>query len=65
MCLFGGKIGWMENFGEKMEEKNFGGCLVEGRGGKKNWWGLGVFSPGPPKCSLQNGEKTEWEEFDK
>ena len=22
-CLFGGEIGWMENFGEKMEMKTF------------------------------------------
>ena len=55
-----GKL-WRENGNENF----FGGCLVGGRGGGGNWWSLGVLSPGPPKWSLQNGEKTEWEELDK
>ena len=36
MCLFGGEIGWMENFGEKMGMKTFlVGVLLEGGEGKK------------------------------
>ena len=52
---------WKENG----KESFFGGCLVEGRGGKK----IGeaqVFSPRAyQNASFQNGEKTKWEEFNK
>ena len=27
VCLFGGEIGWMENFGEKMGRKTFLECI--------------------------------------
>ena len=61
MCLFECEIGWMENFGEKMGRKTFLECVWLGRNGKYKWWGLGVFSPDPPKCFFpKNGEKTKW-----
>ena len=35
MCLFGGEIGWMENFGEKMGRKTFLKCVwLDGEEGK-------------------------------
>ena len=36
VCLFGGEIGWMENFGKKMRKKTFlvGVWLEEGEGKK-------------------------------
>ena len=45
VCLVGGKIWWMENFGEKMGRRIF--LSVFGWVGRKKnkWWGLGVFSP--------------------
>ena len=48
VCLFGGEIGWMENFEEKIGRETFLECV----------WGLGVFFPSPPKSSPKNGEKT-------
>ena len=42
-------FGWVD-FREDGKKKNFGECLVEGKGGKKNWWGSGVYSPDKPKC---------------
>ena len=59
MCLFGGEIGWMENFGEKMGRKTFlVGVLLEGGEGK-NFVGSRYFLFRPTKMfSLQNGEKT-------
>ena len=50
--MFGGEIGSMENFREKMGRKTF--LSVFGwMGRKKNkWWGLGVFSLDPPKSFL-------------
>ena len=55
--MFGGKIGWMENFGEKMKGKLF--WHVFGWIGRKEnkWWGPGVFSLGPPKCFLSKMER--------
>ena len=29
-------------------------CLIREENGKENWWGPGVFSPGPPNCNLPN-----------
>ena len=50
---------------ESGKENFFGGCLVGGRGGKK-LVGPRCFLFGPIKMfSLQNGEKTEWGEFDR
>ena len=37
---------------KKRRENIFGGCLIGERGGKKNWWGLGLFFPGSPICFL-------------
>ena len=49
----------MENFREKMGMKTFW-SVFGWVGRKKNkLWDSGVFSPSPPKSSLQNGEKTE------
>ena len=55
--LFGGEIGWMKNFGEKMGRKTF--LSVFGWVGRKEnkWWGLGIFSPDPPKSFLHKMEK--------
>ena len=60
VCLFGGEIGWTENFREEMEMKTFFvGVWLEGGEGKKID-GAQVFSPRPTKMfSLQNGEKTK------
>ena len=66
MYLFGGEIGWIENFGENMGMKAFlvGVWLEEGEG--KKLVGPKYFLPEPIKTfSLQNGEKTKWEEFNK
>ena len=55
MCLFGGEIGWMENFREKMGRKTFLECVWLGKENK--WWGPSVFSSGPPKSFLRKMEK--------
>ena len=59
MFLFEGEIGWMKNFREKMGMKTF--LTVLGWVGSKEnkLWGPCIFSLGPPKSFLQNGEKTE------
>ena len=45
MCLFGGEIGWMKNFREKMGRKTFlVGVWLE-RGDEKKLVGLGCFLP--------------------
>ena len=54
VCLFGGEIGWMENFGKKMGRETFLECVWLGGEDKTKWWGPCVFFPGPPKSSLQN-----------
>ena len=59
VCLFGGKIGWMENFGKKMGRETVLECVWLGGEDKTKWWDPCVFSPDPPKSSLQNWEKTE------
>ena len=57
MCLFGGETRRMENFGEKIGGKTFLECVwMSGEKGNK-WWGLGIFSPGPPKCFLSKMER--------
>ena len=57
MCLFGGEIGWMKNFGEKMGKKTF--LSVFGWVGRKEnkWWGSGIFFSGPPKSFLPKMER--------
>ena len=57
VCLFGGKIWWMENFGEKMGMKTF--LSMFGLVGRKEnkWWGLGVFSLDPSKIFLSKIER--------
>ena len=59
MILFGGEIGWMKNFREKIGMKTF--LTVLGWVGSKEnkLWGPCIFSLDPPKSSLQNGEKTK------
>ena len=66
MFLFGGEIRWMENFGKKIGRKFFlVGIWLEGGEGK-NLVEHRCFLFRPTKMfSLQNGEKTEWEEFDR
>ena len=57
MCLFGGEIGWMENFGEKMGRKTFLECVwLSVKEGNK-WWGLDIFSLDQPKSFLFKMEK--------
>ena len=57
MCLFGGKIEWMKNFGEKLGSKTFF-SVFGWVGSKENkWWGLGIFSLGPPKSFLSKIER--------
>ena len=57
VCLFGGEIGWMENFREKMGRKTF--LSVFGWVGRKEnkGWSLGVFSSGPPRSFLSKIER--------
>ena len=52
VCLFGGEIEWVENFGEKMGRKTF--LSVFGWVGRKEnkWWGPNDFSSDPPKNFL-------------
>ena len=64
VCLFGGEIGRMENFGEKIEKKmNF--CVIWFREGeRKLLCGAQVFSNGPtklfsPKWRENRGENVE------
>ena len=59
MCLFGGKIRWMENFEEKMRRKSFWSVFGWVEMKKNKWWSFSVFSPVPSKNSLRNEEKTE------
>ena len=59
MCLFGGEIGWIENFREKMENKTFLECVWLGGKEENKWLGLSVFSLSLLKSSLKNWEKIE------
>ena len=59
MYLFEDEIGWMENFEEKMERKTFWSVFGWVGREENKWWGPSVFSSGPQKFSLQNGEKIE------
>ena len=53
VCLVGVKSGWMENIGEKSGEKTVEVVVwLGGERERENWWGPGVFSPGPPKINL-------------
>ena len=45
VCLFGGKIGWMENVGKKMEKKIFFRVCLVGWEGRKINSRTRVFSP--------------------
>ena len=49
----------MENFREKMGMKTFWSVFGWVERKKNKLWDPVVFSPSPPKSSLQNGEKTE------
>ena len=66
VCLFGGELGRMENFREKMRRKTFlvGVCL-EGGKGKKLVGSRCFLSRLLKMFFLQNREKIEWEEFDR
>ena len=44
MCLFGGEIWWMENFGEKMRRKTFWSVFDWAERKENKWWDH-VFSP--------------------
>ena len=62
--MFGGEIGYMKNFGEKMGIKTFlvGVWLEEGEG--KKLVGLRCFlSKFIKMFFLQNGEEIQWKEF--
>ena len=62
MCLFGGEIGQMENFEEKMGRKTFW-SVFSWVGRKENkCWGSSVFSLGPPKNFLSKIERKLREE---
>ena len=52
VCLFGGGIRWMKNFGEKIGRKTF--WSVFGWVGRKEnkFWNPGIFSPDPPKSFI-------------
>ena len=53
--LFGGEIGWIENFREKIGRKFFLQCVWLGGEKKKKMVGSKCFLPGPTKkLSLQN-----------
>ena len=49
MCLFGGEIKWIENFGEKMRWKTFLSMFGWVRRKENKLWSPGIFSPSPPK----------------
>ena len=57
--MFGGEIGRMKNFREKKGMKTFWSVFGWVERKKNKLWDPVVFSPSPPKSSLQNGEKTE------
>ena len=57
VCLFGGEIGRMENFGEKIEKK-MNLCVIWFRKGeRKLLCGAQVFSYGPTKTFLSKMER--------
>ena len=55
--MFGDKIGWMENFEEKMGRKLFWSIFGWMGRNENKWWGPGVFFPGLPKSFLPKIEK--------
>jgi len=57
VCLFEGKIEWMENFGEKIERKSFLSVFDWMEKKENKWWGLGVFFSNPSKSFLLKIER--------
>ena len=57
MCFFGGEIGWMEKFGEKMERKTFLSVFGWVEMKENKWWDLGVFFLDPLKSFLPKSER--------
>ena len=57
MCSFGGEIGWIENYGEKIGRKTFWNMFGWVGRMENKWWGSGFFSPDPPKCFLPKMER--------
>ena len=57
MCFFGGEIGWMEKFGEKMERKTFLSVFGWVEMKENKGWNLCVFFPGPLKSFLPKMER--------
>ena len=57
MYLFGGEIGWMEKFGEKMERKTFLSVFGWVEMKENKGWNLSVFFPGPLKSFLPKMER--------
>ena len=63
--LFGGEIGWMENFWEKMGRKTFLKCVWLGREERKKMVGPECFLSRPSKkFSPKNGDKTVRRKWD-
>ena len=60
--LFGGEIGWIENFKEKIGKKIFWSVFDWVRRKETKWWSVGVFSP-CPQFYFENGEKTKKKMF--
>ena len=57
MCLFGGEIGWMENFEEKMGRKTFLSVFSWVGRNENKQWGSCVFSLGLSKSFLPKMER--------
>ena len=55
--MFGGEIGWMEKFGEKMERKTFLSVFGWVEMKENKGWNLCVFFPGPLKSFLPKMER--------
>ena len=62
VCLFGGEIGWIENFEKKIGRKTFLKCVWLGGKKEKKWWSSVVFSPSPSKSCLPKMERQLKEE---
>ena len=60
--LFGGEIGWIENFKEKIGKKIFWSVFDWVKRKETKWWSVGVFSP-CPQFYFENGEKTKKKMF--
>ena len=57
MCLFRGKIGWMENFGKKMGMKTFWSVFGWVEKKENKLYDLGVFSSDPSKSFLSKTKR--------